>query len=147
MDYCLSFVLFLKTISLSVLGSIFGIFKLFLHTIHLIIYTICIDKWKEKQKVTYSIFPTTIRYTTLFPSLLFIHCITPRFGRSIWISTVVAIFSYFFYIHDDVVQIWPILDRQYQMLFFLSFLCNCYHFLCVYSHLINHKVLLIIRVD
>ena len=96
MDYCLLFVLFLKTISLSVLGSIFGIFKLFLHTIHLIIYTICIDKWKEKQKVTNSIFPTTIRYTTIFPSLLFIHCITPRFGRSIWISTVVAIFSYFF---------------------------------------------------
>jgi hypothetical protein len=34
-DYCLSFVLFLKTISLSVLVNIFGIFKLFLHTMHL----------------------------------------------------------------------------------------------------------------
>ena len=139
---------FLETISFSVLVSIFGIFKLFLHTMHLIIYTIFIDKWKEKQKgnlyhfsyhnqVYYNI-PISSFHSLYNTTVWQIHL---DFYSGCYLQLI------FWYIHDDVVQTLPILDRQYQMLFYLSFLCNCYHFSCVYSHLINHKVLLIIRVD
>ena len=120
----------------------------FLHTMHLIIYTIFIDKWKEKQKgnlehfsyhnqVYYNI-PISSFHSLYNTTVWQIHL---DFYSGCYLQLI------FWYIHDDVVQTLPILDRQYQMLFYLSFLCNCYHFSCVYSHLINHKVLLIIRVD